>query len=161
MLDTKLWLSFEKGLSDRDIGDIEGRFLFLKEALEDAISQHHVEDIRSDLDLNLHIYLQYFTVSGNENLSPWLIHDRWLYYYEDGEGVNNELRLRLGELFCRSMDDLYERIKDLLGFLDDHRLIFGEADAVVWLSFTDYLASQLIAKIGRDRFQVFLGSKGE
>ncbi|WP_157982680.1 hypothetical protein [Simplicispira lacusdiani] len=159
MLNPDLWTSFEKELSAADVERIEDRLVFLKEILEDAVIQYHVEDVSSELDLNLHVYLNYFDACSNTKLTAWLIHDSWFHYYSDGVGLNPELLEILSLAFLSSELDLYSQLKTFLNCLNSGHLIFKEADAVVWLSFLDYMASKLIFHIGNKRMQkLFIGA---
>jgi hypothetical protein len=151
MLNEELWTSFEKSLTASDVVDIEKRLGFLHDILEDAITQYHVEDVRSELDLNLHIYLAYFETAGNTNLSPWLIHESWFNYYKDGCDLNPALEDVLKEAFLQPEVDLYLDITNFLRCLKCDRMIAKEVDAVVWLSFLDYMASRLIYRMGQNR----------
>jgi hypothetical protein len=153
MLNPDLWTSFEKALSKADIEKIEGRLGFLRDTLQDAATQYYVEDVCSELDLNLHIYLKYFELSGGTELTPWLIHDAWFNYYSDGHDLNPILDATLREVFVQSETDLHLEITGLLKCLNSDHMIIREVDAVVWLSFLDYMASRVIHHIGRKRMQ--------
>lgn len=161
MLNTDLWTSFEKELSATDVEKIEARLGFLRDILQDAASQYYVEDVCSELDLNLHIYLKYFELSGGTELSPWLIHDSWFGYYSDGHDLNPELDATLKEVFAQSEVDLHLEITGFLKCLDADHLIIREVDAVVWLSFLDYMASRVICHIARGRMQRLFAHAGE
>lgn len=156
MLNTQLWASFDQGLTAADISDIESNLLFLRDELEYALSQSAVEDISSDLDQSLHIYLQHFCLSGNERLSPWLIHDRWFYYYSDGIELNPLLKEVLATIFFDEGPDLSVQVNRFVVFINCVNMIEKEVDAVVWLSFLDYLASRLIYQIGKNRMMTLL-----
>lgn len=159
MLKLELWMSFEKQLSASDVERIEDRLVFLKEILEDAVVQYHVEDISSELDLNLHVYLNYFDACPDTKLTPWIIHDSWFNYYSEGAGLNPELLKILSSAFLQSEFDLYYQVKIFLNCLNSDHLICKEVDAVVWLSFLDYMASKLIFYIGNKRMQkLFTGA---
>lgn len=153
MLNLELWTSFEKDLNATDVEKIEDRLVFLKEILEDAVAQYHVEDISSELDLNLHVYLNYFDACPDTKLTSWLIHDAWFNYYSNGAGLNPELLKILSSAFLHSDLDLHSQIKIFLNCLNSSHLICKEVDAVVWLSFLDYMASKLIFYIGNKRMQ--------
>ncbi|WP_278537578.1 hypothetical protein [Delftia acidovorans] len=159
MLNTDLWISFEKNLSSKDIEDIENRLIFLKTSVEDAIVNFSVEDVESDLDLNLHIYLQYFLLKNNDDLSPWLIHDGWLYYYLGTKEVNQALKDGINSSYRRYADDILGCLEDIIEIINAHDLILRECDAVVWLSFLDYLVTRLIAKIGENRLKFLFDTK--
>lgn len=159
MLNLDLWTSFEKQLNATDVEIIEDRLVFLKEILEDAVVQYHVEDISSELDLNLHVYLNYFDACPDTKLTPWLVHDSWFNYYSEGVGLNPELLKVLSSAFLQSGFDLYSQVKIFLNCLNSEHLICKEVDAVVWLSFLDYMASKLIFHIGNKRMQkLFIGT---
>lgn len=153
MLNIELWTSFEKELNATDVERIENRLIFLREILEDAANQYHVEDISSELDLNLHVYLNYFDAYPDTRLTSWLIHDSWFSYYSEGVGLNSELLKILSSAFLNSEPDFYSQIKIFLDCLNSSQLIDKEVDAVVWLSFLDYMASKLIFYIGNRRMQ--------
>ena len=153
MLNLELWTSFEKELNAADVERIEDRLVFLKEILEDAIAQYHVEEISSELDLNLHVYLNYFDACSDTKLTSWLIHDSWFNYYSEGVGLNPELLKILSSAFLNSEPDFYSQIKIFLNCLNSSHLVCKEVDAVVWLSFLDYMASKLIFSIGDKRMQ--------
>lgn len=153
MLDIKLWTSFEKELNAADVERIEDRLIFLRDILEDALNQYHAEDIFSELDLNLHVYLNYFDACPDTKLTPWLIHDSWFNFYSDGIGINPELLRILSPGFSHSGMDFYPLLKIFLNCLNGSDLICGEVDAVVWLSFMDYMASKFIFYIGERRMQ--------
>lgn len=153
MLNIDLWTSFEKELNVADVEKIEDRLVFLKEILEDAVIQYCVEDVSSELDLNLHVYLNYFDACHDTKLTSWLIHDSWFNYYSEGVGLNPELRKILSSAFLNSDPDFYCQIKIFLNCLNSGHLIYKEVDAVVWLSFLDYMASKLIFYIGNKRMQ--------
>ena len=157
MLNTKLWISFDHGLSTADIEDIKSNLVFLREELVDAIAQSVVEDISSELDMVLHIYLQHFCLSGNKNLSPWLIHDSWFYYYSDGVGLNPELKKTLDRCFKQIDADLIQQVKNMLECIDCANMIKKEVDAVVWLTFLDHMTSRLIYQIGQKRLAGIFG----
>lgn len=159
MLDIALWTSFEKKLSTSDVGEIENRLIFLREILEDAIAQYGVEDVSGELDLNLHIYLKYFELSPDTRLSSWLIHDAWFNYYKDGEGLNKDLNLLLKEVFLGAEGDLFFEATKFLNCLDGENMIAKEADAVIWLSFLDYMASRMIFKIAKNRMKEIFNRK--
>jgi hypothetical protein len=148
-----LWTSFEQGLTLLDVKDIQKRLRFLRDILEDAIRQYQVENVKSELDLNLHIYLSYFQLANNNDLSPWLIHDAWFHYYDDGIGLNPELAAILKAAFLYSNDDLYVGLTHFLKCLNCEEMIEKEVDAVVWLSFLDYMASQFIHLMGKERMR--------
>jgi hypothetical protein len=156
MLDRKLWTSFDKELDAAEIQYIENRILFLKEILEDAKNQYSVQDVSSDLDLDVHQYLNYSDDSSTTRVSPWLIHDAWLYYHDDGLGLNPEIRVIIVSIFNESNQDLYFQIINLLKCIGLVDLIASEADAVVVLSFMDYLATQMLYVIGQNRFKKVL-----
>jgi len=157
MLNTQLWLSFDKILSEKDVQDIEKRLCYLREIVEGAILGCHstvsTTDVRGDLDLGLHIYFEYFKLTENDNLSPWLIHNCWFYYYNDGKELSPELKRKWEKFYVRSADEFCECLGDVISCLDDYFLIKEEADAVTWLSLLDYLALKLLEKIGRDRLK--------
>ena len=157
MLDVTLWASFEQGLSAKDVVDIERRLIFLRDVLEDAARQYEVEDVNSELDLNLHIYLAYFQTAGNEQLSAWQIHDAWLNYHKNGEGLAPDLESTLREAYLQPEDNLCAEIAVFLDCLNCEDLIRAETDAVIWLSFLDYLASKMIYRIGVSRMQPIFG----
>lgn len=151
MLNTELWVSFVQGLTADDVSDIEKNVAFLRVEMADALLQSTVEDVSSDLDRTLHIYLQYSCLSGNDEITPWLIHDRWFYYYSDGVGLNPELKNTLLESFNQYDADLLQHVRKILKCIDCGSLIQKEVDAVVWLTFLDYLVSNLISQLGRNR----------
>lgn len=157
MLDASLWATFEQRLSAKDVVDIERRLIFLRDVLEDAARQYEVEDVNSELDLNLHIYLAYFQAAGNERLSAWQIHDAWLNYHKDGEGLTPELASALKRAYLQPEDALRAEIAVFLDCLNCEGLIRTETDAVIWLSFLDYLASKMIYRIGVSRMQPIFG----
>lgn len=160
MLNLELWTSFEKELKATDVQRIEDRLFFLKDILEDAIAQYSVEDISGELDLNLHVYLDYFNSFPDTKLTPWLIHDAWFNYYSDGVDLNPELHSILKSVFLQSESNLHLQITGFLKCLDSSHLIFREVDAVVWLSFLDYMASKLIHQIGYKRMQGIFDAAG-
>ena len=156
MLNRNLWETFENELSIAQIECIEKRIIFFKDNLEDAERQYNVEDVSRDLDLDIHGYLNYFNLAGAEGISPWLIHDAWLYYYDDGEGLLPEIRKIIVFIFNETNQDLYIQIVNLLKCIELVDLIVTEADAVVVLSFMDYLATQMLHSIGRNRIRKVL-----
>jgi len=161
MLNLNLWTSFDENLSTVDIEVLEKRLEFLRDTLEDAATQYCVEDVTSELDLNLHIYLKYFDLYPDANISAWLIHDSWFYYYSDGVGIGYELNSVLKEVFLQPATDLYLQISGFLKCLNSGHLVAREVDAVVWLSFLDYMASRLIHHIGHIRMQrLFQSTQG-
>ena len=159
MLNIQLWMSFEKELNATDIERIEDRLIFLRDILEDAVNQYHAEDVFSELDLNLHVYLNYFDACPDTKLTPWLIHDSWFNFYSDGVELNPELIKILSPGFSHSGMDFYSQLKIFLNCLNGSNFICREVDAVVWLSFLDYMASKLILYIGERRMQkIFIGT---
>jgi hypothetical protein len=152
MLNIKLWNSFEYEFSTIDMESIESRLRFLRDIIEAAIRQYQIEDIRSELDLDLHVYLSYHKLD-NGNVSPWLIHDTWFSSYGDGTGLNPELAAVLKSAFFYSNSDLYLGLTHFLNCLNCEKMIEKEVDAVVWLSFLDYMASQFIYLMGRERMR--------
>mgnify|MGYP003460617464 FL=1 len=151
MLNLELWTSFEKELSIADVEKLEDRLSFLRDVLEDALVQYQVEDVASELDLNLHIFWNY--MPADSRLTPWWIHDSWFYYYSDGLGLNSELGALLKSTYLQSTIDLHSGIVNFLECLNSDHLIVHEVDAVVWLSFLDYMASKLICQIGNKRMR--------
>lgn len=154
MLDVALWTSFEQALSTKDVEDIDRRLSFLRDTLEDAVRLYDIEDIKSELDLNLHIYLMYFQTAGNEQLSAWQIHEAWFNYHKDSEDITPELANNLKGIYMRPEADFRDDIASFLDCLDYENLIRVETDAVFWLSFLDYLASRMIYRISVSRMQV-------
>ncbi len=157
MLSISLWKSFEQELSEQDVIDIDNRLSFLRDVLEDAARQYDVEDVRSELDLNLSIYLDYFQTAGNEGLSAWQIHQAWFYYHEDGEGLNPELASVLKQAYQQSPTDLRAEIDVFLKCLNCDGFIRTESDAVIWLSFLDHLASKLLYRLSVIRMKPIFG----
>lgn len=151
MLNLSTWMSFEKRLTAEDVADIEKRLAFLRDVLEDALTQFHVENISSELDLNMHIYLMYFELIKNKNLSPWLIHDSWLSYFMNENNLNSNLKNTLENCLLQSEENLFLDISNYLRCLECDKFIAKEIDAVVWLSFLDYMASKIIYQIGHQR----------
>lgn len=158
MLNAELWASFDQGLTASDIVDIESNIAYLQDEMLDLLAQSVVEDVSSELDMVLHIYLQHFCLSGNERLSPWLIHDAWFYYYADGKGLNYELKIILAKIFEVPDTDLLQQVKNILRCIGCVNLIEKEVDAAVWLTFLDHMVSQLIYQIGRNRLAGIFGS---
>lgn len=158
MLNTELWLSFEKALTASDITDIENSLAYLQEEMLDLLAQSVVEDVSSELDMVLHIYLEHNCSSGDARISAWLIHDSWFYYYSDGNGLNSELKKTLAKCFGQPNADLLQQIKYILECIDCASLIEKEVDAVVWLTFLDHMASRLINHIGRNRLAGIFGA---
>ena len=157
MLTISLWTSFEQDLSERDVIDIDKRLGFLRDVLEDAARQYDVEDVRAELDLNLHIYLAYFQAAGNERLSAWQIHEAWFNYHKDAEGIDPELASVLRKAYLQPPVDLRAEIATFLKCLDCEGLIRVESDAVIWLSFLDHLASRLLHRLSADRMKPIFG----
>lgn len=151
MLNKLLWTSFVKELNLSDIEQIEGRIDFLRDILEDAIAQFDAEDVSGDVDLNLHIYINYFEASGATKLTPWIIHDAWFSYYDSGVGCNSILLEELKVIFTLPEDDLRANLAGFLRCARLDALIIAEADAVIWLSFLDHMAAKIIFSIGKRR----------
>lgn len=147
----------EQQLSEKDVADIDGRLAFLRDILEDAARQYDVEDVRSELELNLHIYLAYFEAAGNEELGAWQIHQSWFDYHKSGKGANPELLRVLKAAYQRPKTTLRAEIDVFLECLNFEDLIHGEADAVIWMSFLDYSASKLLCRLSADRMEPLFG----
>lgn len=156
MFNRNLWKSFTRELSYEDVEWIENRIEFLKETITDAKNQFNVENVSGDLDLDLHQYLRSPDFTAELNISPWLIHDAWLYYHDDGEGLLPEIREVIVSIFNETDLDLYIQIVNLLKCIELVDLIKSEVDAVVVLSFMDYLVTQLLYIIGKNRFKKIL-----
>jgi hypothetical protein len=153
MLNLELWTSFDEDLSASDVTIIEKRLKFLRDTLENAASQYHAKDIGRELSIGLYVYLKYFEIFGDTELSPWLIHDCWFYCYDNGKELNPELKAVLGSVFVQSQEDLHLEITGFLKCLDCDKMILKEADAAVWLSFLDHMASRIMYQIGRRRLK--------
>lgn len=158
MLNVALWTAFEQCLSEKDVADIDRRLVFLRDILEDAARQYPVEDVKGELDLNLHIYLAYFQTAGNEQLSAWQIHEAWFNYHKDGQGLTPELAIVLKRAYLQPDVDLRDEIASFLECLNCEGLIRTETDAVIWLSLLDYLASKMIYRISVGRMQPIFGT---
>lgn len=157
MLNTELWASFDQGLTASDITDIGNSLAYLQEEMLDLLAQSVVEDVSSELDMVLHIYLEHHCSSGDARISAWLIHDRWFYYYSDGVGMNPALKKTLAKFFDHPNVDLLEQVKNVLECIDCASMITREVDAAVWLTFLDHLVSRLISHIGRNRIAGIFG----
>ncbi|PPD28144.1 MAG: hypothetical protein CTY21_13300 [Methylomonas sp.] len=156
MLNKSLWLSFEEELSLADIEAIESRLQFLKEILESAITQYEVEDIRGELDLDLHVYLEHLKISaktGDSKITPWLIHDGWFRYHGDAKDINPEIINLLRESYFLKTHSLKEDLEIFLKCTNLESSITTESDAVVWLTYLDYMAVKLLYKIGNMRLE--------
>jgi hypothetical protein len=157
MLDIALWKSFEFNLSEKDISVIHSRLLFLQDILTEALRHYEVVDVRSDLDLNLLIYFRHFDLAKHEEISPWLIHDCWFLNHKEGEGLNSELKCIFKKYYSKKEIDLRSEIEIFLLCLKCDNLIYSEADAVIWLSFLDYLAYKMLYRIAVERMQPIFG----
>jgi hypothetical protein len=156
MLNRDLWKSFIRELSSADIDWIENRIYFLKDILEEAERQYPVEDVSSDLDLDIQQYLRRPDFAEELNISPWLIHDSWLYYYDDGVGLQPEIATTIKSIFNDVNEDLYSQIVNLLTCIKLIDLVVAEVDAAIVLSFMDYLATRLIYVIAKNKFNKIL-----
>jgi hypothetical protein len=153
MLNRNLWKSFDIELSDKDIDWIEKRIIFLNEIASDAKNQYSVENVTSDIDLEFQHFFQIPEISEELSISPWLIRDSWLYYHDEGLGLDGRIRNTIFSIFNEESQDLYIQIINILKCIELVDLIASETDAVVVLTFMDYLATQMLHSIGRNRIR--------
>ena len=151
MLDKKLWLSFTEGLTESDIEDMESRVRFLRDITEEALSCDDTEEAQEMLDLDIHVYLSLASSSKGSQATPWLIHNCWLGWHDDGKALSPPLRDRLRRYFLRPVDDVRACLTDILACIGEHTHIRTEGEAVMWLSMLDYLATRIVTKIEHGR----------
>lgn len=147
------WRDFEQKFSEKDIIDIEKRLDFLRDAVHDALLNFNSEDVASDLDLNLGIYLNYFAISGNQELSAWQIHDAWFYYHADGNGLSSDIAAALKEILFKDAENVQSLLNEMRECLDLKGLVCSEADVVIWLSSLDHLAVSALQLLSLNRMK--------
>jgi hypothetical protein len=151
MLNAEQWLSFEHGWTRAELDLIEKRLRFLQDILDDALTQFDVEDVRSELDLNLLIYLNYFQEAGNNKLTSWLLHDSWFNYYRDGRGLSPQLKASLARHTQSAGPELRSMLKAFRCALGEYGAIATEADAATWVALLDYFAVRLLHRLAEER----------
>jgi len=161
--DLNTWLSFAQELSPLEIQYIESKVCFLLDVVNREINFMDVESdesLESDLDLDFGIYMDYPASSENdEKISSWMIHDGWLNYHLDGTGLNHEIKLKIKDVYENESRKIRENIINLRDFLLLFDRIKIECDAVIWLSFLDFMVTMILFKIQKNRIEKIIDNE--
>jgi len=149
--DRNIWTSFEQDLSLLEIEYLESKARFLFDVVNREIAFMDIEtddSLESDLDLDFCVYMDYQNVTeGEKILSPWMVHDVWLMHCIDDKGMNSEIKSKIIDIYKNKDMEIRRNILDMRDFLLLFDKIIKENDAVIWLSFLDFMVIMVLYKI--------------
>jgi len=152
-----IWTLFDQDLSLMEIQYLENKARFLFDVVNREIAFMSVEtddSLESDLDLDFCIYMNYQNSSEKEaRISPWMVHYSWLCYYINDKELDIGIKLKIKEIYENRDQKIRLNIIDIRDFLLLFNRIKKECDAVVWLSFLDFMVTMVLYKIQEKRIR--------
>jgi len=157
-----IWTLFDQDLSLMEIQYLESKARFLFDVVNREIAFMNIEtddSLESDLDLDFCIYMDYQNSTENEaRVSPWMVHDSWLCYYIKDKELDIVIKLKIKEIYENRGREIRRNIVDIRDFLLLFNRIKKECDAVVWLSFLDFMVTMVLYKIQEKRIRKIIAN---
>jgi len=155
--DRDAWSSFVKDLSPQEIEYLEEKACFLFDVVNREIGMTGIEsdeNMESDLDLDFGVYMSYSECTEKKyTVSPWIVHDSWLKYYIGDKNLDSKIKSKIKDIYERKNQETRQDIFDIRDFLLLSCRVKKECDAVVWLSFLDFMVTMVLFKIQEKRIK--------